>query len=141
MAYALIAWDMPGASTDDLASVEAEFDRIGTIRFFAGLRLLQEDGPSWVDVMQKVYGAVRANPGLEAMVIMPAKGARVGGWTSANMTAGELTFARNCMNMDGSDTNPVLFRALARMASFDGGDPPPDDWRRALTWAAEGRSA
>jgi hypothetical protein len=138
MAYALIAWDMPGASDERLASVEDDLDRIGTIRFFAGLRLLEEDGPSWVDVMQKVYETVTANPGLEAMVIMPAKGARVGGWTSANLTAGELDFARGCMNMDGSDTNPVLFRALSQVLAA-GADP--GDWRSATIWAAEGRSA
>jgi hypothetical protein len=127
MAYALIAWDKPDATADELTAIESGFDAAGTIRFFDGLRLYDEDGPRWVDVMQFVYDSVKANPGLEAIVIMPAKGARVGGWTAAKPSDAALAFARGAMNMAGSSTNPVLFKCPEAADSAN-------DWQGSVPW-------
>ena len=128
MAYALIAWDKPGAAPAELAAIEAGFDTAGTIRFFSGLRLYDEDGPRWADVMQFVYDAVKQNPGMEAIVIMPAKGARVGGWTLSAPSTQAANFARNAMNIGGSNTNPVLFKEPGLVTN------PKNDWTESESW-------
>lgn len=129
MAYALIAWNSPDATQAQIDTIEAGFDTVDTIRFFTGLRLVEEDGPRWREVMQYVHDVVKENPGMEAMVIMPQKGARTGGWVEAPPPPPKLAFAREIMNMSGSDTYPVLFKAPAAAGE--------DDWRNGEQWNGE----
>lgn len=106
MAYALIAWRRDGG---DEEKVETVLKEVGAIPFFKGLFLVPEDGPSWSDVKAKVQEAVEANPGTQAVIIMPAKGSRVGGWVDTAPPPDQLEKARKIMNRSGSNVVPVLF--------------------------------
>lgn len=79
--------------------------------------------------MQFVYDTLKAQRGMEAMVVMPARGARVGAWIESLPAKSQIGFARKAMNMSGSDKQPVLFKVI------DPGDQPPADWRRWEVWA------
>ena len=89
MAYALIAWGHADATPDQLQEIEQGFADLGAVRFFPGFQLYRDEAndddeadPGWVDLMQFVYETLEANRGMEAMVLMPARGVRIGGWIS-----------------------------------------------------------
>ena len=109
MAYALVAWRRGG----DEASVEADFAGLPRIPFFPGLFLVDQDGPSWSEVKEQVEDVVQNNPGTEAVIIMPPKGARVGGWVDDTPPAEALKQARKIMNKSGSSTVPVFYATPA----------------------------
>lgn len=105
MAYALVAWRRDG----DEAPVEAALDALPRIPLFPGFFLVDQDGPSWSTVKDHVQNVVEQNPGTEAVIIMPARGARVGGWVDTAPAPEALKKAREIMNRKGSTTVPVLF--------------------------------
>lgn len=102
MAYALVAW------RGDDEAIDAAMEELGGIPFFRGLFLIREDGASWPDVREALRAVVEANPGTEAVIIMPAKGARVGGWVDTAPTPADLEEARAIMNRSGSNVLPIL---------------------------------
>ena len=126
MAYALISWNHPTASQAEIDAIEAGFTAAGAIQLYTGLRLYDEDGPRWTDVMQFTYDALKSRPGMEAIVIMPARGARVGGWLADLPRRAQVDSARGFMNMGGSANQPLLLKHP--------GANPPDDWTNFDQW-------
>ena len=126
MAYALISWNHPTADQAEIQAIEAGFTAAGAIQLFTGLRLYDEDGPRWTEVMQFTYDALKDRPGMEAMVIMPARGGRVGGWLADLPRRPQIASARDIMNMRGATTQPLLLK-------LPGGNPP-DDWTDFDQW-------
>lgn len=128
MAYALIAWSKPGATPQELAAIEADFAKRGALPFFRGLFLYPEDGPRWKEMMDFAFSGVKAHPGLEAVVIMPEKGARVGGWVSAKLPKDGAAMVRKIMN-EGEALWPKLLKPPK--------SAPPADWNASENWQDE----
>ena len=105
MAYALVAWRRDG---DEDEAAEA-FAEISSVPFFRGLFLVRKDGPEWSSVRESVQEVVEELPGTEAMIFMPAKGARAGGWVKSTPSADDLKAARKIMNRSGSSTVPSFY--------------------------------
>lgn len=105
MAYALVAWRRDG---DDEPVHQAMTDLPAT-HFFRGLCLVREDGVAWSDVKERIQDIVEAHPGTQAVITVPAKGTRVGGWVDTAPPPDALKEAREIMNRSGSNAVPVLF--------------------------------
>ena len=104
MAYALVVWRTDG----DGAAIEQALSEIPCIPFFRGLALVREDGVAWNTVRERIRAVVEEHPGTEAVVVMPPKGARVGGWVHDTPPPEDLREARRIMNRAGSTAVPEL---------------------------------
>lgn len=109
MPYALISWRAPADATDDeLTAIENTLDEFDVIHFFQGLALVDDDFPDWSSLRTRLEEEVLQHPGMEAVLIIPGKGVRVGGWVDALPSDADLERAQELMNQSGRDTYPVL---------------------------------
>lgn len=105
MAYALVTWRRDG----DEDEAEEAFAEISSVPFFRGLFLVRKDGPDWTSVKESVQEVVEQLQGTEAMIFMPGKGSRAGGWVKNTPPADDLKAARKIMNRSGSNTVPSFY--------------------------------
>jgi hypothetical protein len=105
MAYALVMWRRDGEEEP----VEEAFAEIPSITFFRGFFLIQDDGPEWTSVKERIQEVVEQFQGTQAVIVMPGKGTRVGGWVDNTPPPEALQAARAIMNRSGSSTVPTFF--------------------------------
>lgn len=109
MPYALISWRAPADATDDeVAAIEDTLDEFDVIHFFQGLALVDDEFPDWTSLRTRLQEEVSQHPGMEAVLIVPGKGVRVGGWIDELPSDADLQRAQELMNQSGRDTYPVL---------------------------------